>query len=128
MLSLIFLVLTMTNNLSYANDTTLSISIEHYNELCKINSIGVIRSAHSNEKFDQDNLLNKVSVNSYIQAIRLLKLDRISRVVGSRIGLEYALRQQNMDEALITNVFKLTDKEWGLHLSKKSPFMAKLAL
>jgi polar amino acid transport system substrate-binding protein len=61
-----------------------NISIEYYNELYELNSIGVIRSAHFNEKFDQDNLLNKVSVNSYSQAARLLKLDRISGVIGSR--------------------------------------------
>ncbi|TWX67617.1 hypothetical protein [Colwellia sp. C1TZA3] len=96
--------------------------------LYKLKSIGVIRNAHFNKKFDQDNLLNKVSVNSYSQAIRLLKLDCISSLVGSRARLEYALRQQNMDEALITNAFNLGYKEWGLHLSKKSPFMAQLAL
>jgi polar amino acid transport system substrate-binding protein len=65
-----------------------NISIEYYNELYELNSIGVIRSAYFNEKFDQDNLLNKVSVNSYSQAVYLLKLDRISGVVGSRKGLE----------------------------------------
>lgn len=136
-LALIFKNNIIANDVEYIGPLSLSkvlvltknnITIKHYNELYKLNSIGVIRSAHFNEKFDQDNLLNKVSVNSYSQAIRLLKLDRISSVVGSRIGLEYALRQQNMDEALITNAFKLGYKEWGLHLSKKSPFMAELAL
>jgi hypothetical protein len=30
--------------------------------------------------------------------------------------------------ALIANAFNLGDKEWGLHLLKKFPFMAELAL
>ncbi|MFT5635927.1 MAG: polar amino acid transport system substrate-binding protein [Cognaticolwellia sp.] len=44
------------------------------------------------------------------------------------MGLEYALRQQNMDESIITNAFSLGTKEWGLHLAKKSSFIALLPL
>ena len=73
-LALIFKNNLIANDVEYIGPLSLSkvlvlirnnITIEHYDELYKLNSIGVIRNAHFNEEFDQDNLLNKVSVNSY---------------------------------------------------------------
>jgi polar amino acid transport system substrate-binding protein len=43
----------------------------------------------------------------------MLKMTRVDGVVGSKIGLEYALRQQNMDLSLISNAFELGTKELG---------------
>lgn len=102
--------------------------IKEYKDLYLLDSIGVIRNAQFNKKFDQDKQLNKVNVSSYNQAIRLLKLKRIHAVIGSKIGLEYAIYQENMDKKLIANAFNFGEKESGLHLSKKSPLMKILPL
>ena len=104
------------------------IKILRYNDLYKLKNIAVVRNAQFNDRFDKDNALNKVSVDSYEQAIRMLKANRIDGVIGSMVGIEYALRQYNMDATLMENAFHLGDKEWGLHLSKKSPFISLLPL
>tara|TARA_R110000764_G_scaffold29279_3_gene68745 strand:- start:313 stop:1068 length:756 start_codon:yes stop_codon:yes gene_type:complete len=101
-------------------DTT----IKQYKDLYQLTRIAVIRSAQFNKKFDQDKRLNKISVNSYNQAIRLLKLNRINAVIGSKVGLEYALYQEKVDEDIMANAFYLGTKELGLHLAKKSPFIS----
>ena len=72
--------------------------------------------------------LNKVKVDSYKQAVNLLKMNRIDGIVGSKIGLEYTLRQQNTDNSLATNAFTLGRRELGLHLSKNSPYITLLPL
>lgn len=136
-LALIFKNSTIANHVEYIGPLSLSkvivltqnnTKIQDYDELYKLESIAVIRNAQFNEKFDQDNALNKVSVASYEQAIGMLKLKYVDGVIGSRVGLEYALRQQNMDESIITNAYSLGTKEWGLHLAKKSSFIALLPL
>ena len=103
-------------------------TVKHYKDLYQLDSIGVIRSAQFNNRFDQDELLKKVNVNSYSQAVKLLKLKRINAVIGSKIGLEYALYHENMSNELIADAFYLGDKELGLHLSKKSPLISNLPL
>ena len=103
-------------------------TVKHYKDLYQLDSIGVIRSAQFNNRFDQDELLKKVNVNSYSQAVKLLKLKRINAVIGSKIGLEYALYHENMSNELIADAFYLGDKELGLHLSKKSALISNLPL
>lgn len=100
-------------------------TINQYDDLQALKRIAVIRNAQFEKKFDQDKGLNKVSVDSYQQAIRMLKHGRVDAVIGSLIGLEYALLQQNMNQDMLSNVFYLGKKEWGLHLAKNSNF-AKL--
>lgn len=101
-------------------DTT----IRQYKDLYQLTRIAVIRNAQFNKIFDQDKQLDKISVSSYNQAIRLLKLNRINAVIGSKVGLEYALYQEKMDEDIMANAFYLGTKELGLHLAKKSPFIS----
>ena len=108
--------------------TPSDISIRCYNDLYQLKNIVVIRHAQFNEKFDQDNTLHKITVDSYEQAISMLKMARVDGVVGSKIGLEYALRQQNMDLSLISNAFELGTKELGLHLAKNSSFIPLLPI
>ena len=103
-------------------------SIRCYNDLYQLKNIAVIRHAQFNEQFDQDNALHKITLDSYDQAISMLKMNRIDGVIGSKIGLEYALRQQGMDLNLISNAFELDTKELGLHLAKKSSFITLLPL
>lgn len=108
--------------------TPSGISIRCYNDLYQLRNIAVIRHAQFNEQFDQDNTLHKITVDSYEQAISMLKMARVDGVIGSKIGLEYALRQQNMDLNLISNAFELGTKELGLHLAKNSSFITLLPL
>jgi polar amino acid transport system substrate-binding protein len=95
-------------------------SITTYADLSNLNAIAVIRSANYEHKFDNDNSLRKVPVENYAQAINMLKLGRVDGVVGSVIGLDYQLRRQNIDVNILTNAYVLGEKEWWLHLSKKS--------
>lgn len=97
-------------------------SITTYADLSNLNAIAVIRSANYEHKFDNDNSLNKVPVESYAQAIEMLKLGRVDGVVGSVIGLDYQLRIQNIDVNILTNAYVLGEKEWWLHLSKNTMF------
>ena len=99
------------------------IVIQHYKDVYQFKSIAVIRNAQFNNKFDQDKQLNKVNVSSYRQAVRLLKLQRVNAVIGSKVGLEYALHQEKLNEKIIANAFYLDEKESGLHISKKSPLI-----
>ncbi|MGB2738972.1 MAG: transporter substrate-binding domain-containing protein [Cognaticolwellia sp.] len=103
-------------------------ALRYYNDLYQLKNIAVIRHAQFNEQFDQDNALHKITVDSYDQAISMLKMNRVDGVIGSKIGLEYALRQQGMDLNLISNAFELGTKELGLHLAKKSSFITLLPL
>jgi len=136
-LALLFKNNTVTENVEYIGPLSMAKifiltqpnnTIRQYKDLYQLSSIAVIRSAQFNQKFDQDKRLNKVSVSSYNQAIRLLKLNRIDAVVGSEIGLEYALYQEKMEENIMANAFYLGAKELGLHLAKKSSFISMKAL
>ncbi|MFT7007626.1 MAG: polar amino acid transport system substrate-binding protein [Colwellia sp.] len=95
-------------------------SITSYADLSNLKAIAVIRSAHFENKFDNDNSLPKVPVESYAQAIKMFKLGRVDGVVGSVVGLDYQLRMQNVDVNILTNAYVLGEKEWWLHLSKNS--------
>jgi polar amino acid transport system substrate-binding protein len=97
-------------------------SITSYADLSNLKAIAVIRSAHFENKFDNDNSLIKVHVENYAQAIKMFKLGRVDGVVGSVVGLDYQLRMQNIDVNILINAYVLGEKEWWLHLSKNSRF------
>lgn len=88
----------------------------------------MIRNAQFDRKFDHDSQLNKVSVDTYEQAIKLFKAQQVDGVIGSKIGLEYALHRQNMKKEFIANAYPVGRHELGIHLAKKSPFVALLPL
>jgi len=98
-------------------------SINSYHDLSKLRAIAVIRNAHFIDKFDNDKTLNKVNVDSYRQAMTMLKFNRVDAIIGSRIGLEYAMQQLSVEQELLNNAFTLGTKEWWLHISKQSPFL-----
>jgi len=98
-------------------------SINSYQALSKLRAIAVIRNAHFINKFDNDKTLNKVNVDSYKQAMTMLKFNHVDAIIGSRVGLEYAMQQLDMKQELLSNAFILGTKEWWLHLSKKSPYL-----
>ena len=102
-------VLTRTKNL-----------ISAYEDLAKLKHIAVIRKAHFEARFDKDSQLNKVPVESYLQALQMFKLNRVEAVVGSVSGLEYAMQELKMNVSLVKSAYQLGHKEWWLHLSKKS--------
>ncbi len=97
-------------------------SINTYEDLSNLKAIAVIRAANFDNKFDNDNALPKVQVESYEQAIKMFKLGRVDGVVGSIVGLDYQLRIQNVDVNILSRAYVLGEKEWWLHLSKKSLF------
>ena len=136
-LAMIFKNSTIANDVEYIGPLSLSkvivitkksITIRRYHDLYKLKNIAVIRNAQFSKTFDQDKALNKVDVASYEQAIRMLKNNRVDGVVGSWVGIEYALHQQDIETSLMVNAFELGHKEWGLHLSKKSPYISLLPL
>ena len=92
--------------------------ITQYADLSKLNTIAVIRKANFEDKFDNDSSLNKVAVESYAQAIMMFNLGRVDAVVGSVIGLDYQLRAQQLDVAMLNNAYVLGEKEWWLHVRK----------
>tara|TARA_R110000737_G_scaffold71823_2_gene100351 strand:+ start:1083 stop:1877 length:795 start_codon:yes stop_codon:yes gene_type:complete len=108
--------------------TKKSITIRRYQDLYKLKNIAVIRNAQFSDAFDQDKALNKVDVVSYEKAIRMLELKLVDGVIGSQVGIEYALSRHGLDINLMTNSFELGSKEIGLHLSKKSPYISLLPL
>lgn len=96
--------------------------IKKYQDLTSLNNIAVIRNAQFEAKFDNDQALNKISVDSYQQAINMFKHKRVDAVIGSKVGLDYAFQQSNINKSLLNHAYQLGHKEWGLHLSKKSQF------
>jgi polar amino acid transport system substrate-binding protein len=131
-LALIFKNTSIENNVDYigpvSNSRIVVVSqadtlIKNYDDLYALNNIAVIRNAQFEETFDQDKKLNKALVDSYQQAVSMLKHGRIDAVIGSLIGIEYALRQQSMSNDILSKAFNLGRKEWGFHLSKKSKYI-----
>lgn len=98
------------------------IKIDIYDDLYALNNIAVIRNAQFEEKFDQDAKLNKANVDNYKQAVNMLKHGRVDAVIGSLVGIEYALHQEKMSKEFLAQSFSLGKKEWGLHLAKESKF------
>ena len=136
-LALIFKNSTLKNDVAYIGPLSLSdiviitqkdIKLQRYEDLHELVSIAVLRRIQINNRFDKDTALNKQNIGSLEQGIRMLKYNRVSAVIGSRIGLEYALRMQDMDLSLMDNALHLGTKEWGLHLANKSLFMTDLPL
>ncbi len=97
--------------------------VNSYDDLYRLSNIAVIRNAQFEKNFDQDKKLNKAHVDSYQQAVSMLKHGRVDAVIGSLIGIEYALHQQSMSNDVLSKAFHLGTKEWGLHLSKKSKYI-----
>jgi polar amino acid transport system substrate-binding protein len=95
--------------------------IAQYSDLQKLRAIAVIRNASFESKFDQDETLNKFSVDSYTKALKMFNLGRVDGIVGSIVGLEYASTQVHVKIDKLS-VFQLGDKEWWLHFAKKSSF------
>lgn len=108
--------------------TPINKPILRYEDLKQLNKIAVIRNAQFNQKFDQDIALNKVEIDNYTQAISMLKMKRVDGVIGSRIGLEYALRLQGVDTSSLAEALPLGQHELGLHVAKKSPFISLVPL
>ena len=50
----------------------------------------------------------------------MFEAERLDAVAGSFFGLEYSMKQLNMDPKLLDNIFILGYKEWWLHISNKS--------
>ncbi|MEH6347989.1 MAG: transporter substrate-binding domain-containing protein [Bermanella sp.] len=94
--------------------------VSHYEELASLNFIAVIRKAHFEPRFDNDTNIKKVAVESYLQALNMFSFDRVDAVVGSLSGLEYAMQELNLNVNLLENAYYLSDKEWWLHISKKT--------
>jgi len=93
---------------------------KNYQELAALESIAVIRKAQFSTRFDQDNGLNKVYVESYEQGLKLLRKGRVEAIIGSEVGLRFGMDHLNMNSKVLTTALKIGDKEWWLHLSKKS--------
>jgi len=100
-----------------------NIDITRYQDLLKLEAIAVIRNAQFDDQFDNDKTLNKVSVDSYKQAMVMLKFNRVDAVIGSLVGIEYAVHQQELEQKLLDTEFTVGEKEWWLHLSKKSLYI-----
>ena len=134
-LALIFKNSSISNDIDYIGPVSYSkivvasqnnISVKSYADLKNLKNIAVIRNAEFNSDFDNDKSLHKVSVDSYQQAIRMLKHKRVDAVIGSLVGIDYALQQQNMSKNILQNALYISKKEWGLHISKSSQFQSLL--
>ncbi|PKG85366.1 hypothetical protein CXF85_07195 [Colwellia sp. 75C3] len=100
--------------------TAIDAPIHEYSELKNLTAIAVIRNAQFEHKFDQDESLNKVSVESYSQAVKMFNRGRVDAVIGSLVGLDYELRAQNLNLKMLDSAFHLGNKEWWLHVSNKT--------
>lgn len=96
-LALIFKNSTLKNDVAYIGPLSLSdiviitqkdIKLQRYEDLHELESIAVLRRIQINNRFDKDTALNKLNIGSLEQGIRMLKYNRVSAVIGSRIGLE----------------------------------------
>jgi len=92
---------------------------QSYHQLKALQGIAVIRKAQFQTQFDQDNTLKKIYVESYQQGLKMLKIGRVEAIIGSELGLSYAMKQLNMDPHILKQAFRLGEKEWWLHLAKK---------
>lgn len=103
--------------------TSSETSVTQYEDLYQLKAIAVIRNASFESRFDHDPQINKTFVANYAQAVMMFKAKRVDAIIGSEVGLEYALTQKVLNsEQLIKNSFFLGHKEWWVHLAKKSKY------
>jgi len=95
--------------------------LTHYRDLKHLTSIAVIRKANFHARFDQDQEIRKIPVENYAQGLKMFQNGRVDGIIGSQLGLEYAMAQVNMDIHLLRQAFHLGNRDWWLHFSKKSP-------
>ena len=94
--------------------------IKSYEDLYKLKRIAVIRKASYEARFDKDQNLNKVEVENYQQEILLLQSHRVEAIVGSELGLQFAIDQIGADPREWEDPFILGYKEVWVHFSNRS--------
>jgi polar amino acid transport system substrate-binding protein len=101
-------------------------NIKSYDDLQNI-IIGKTRGTHLSERFDNDEDLNVIELNSYGQAAQMLKHGRIDAIAGSALVLSFQLKKYGvLDKVDINNKLTLGEKEQWLQLSKKSTHLNKI--
>jgi ABC-type amino acid transport substrate-binding protein len=89
--------------------------------------IGKTRGTRLSRKFDTDTSLNKLDLDNYQQAARMLDAGRINAIAGSGVVLAHQLSLiGSLESVNLTGAFVLGSREQWLLLSKKSKHLDKI--
>jgi len=99
-----------------------------YLDLKQLQGIAVIRKAQYQVDFDQDRELNKIYVESYQQGLKMLKVGLVEAIIGSELGLSYAMKQLAINPSILKQAYHLGNKETWLHLSKTDNHRALISI
>ncbi len=88
-------------------------------------SIAVLRGARYFDRFDADTTLNRVAVDEYVSALRLVVMGRVDTVVIPELQALWLLRQTGMPLQIAP--YRETGRDSYIVLSRASPLMAQRA-
>ncbi|ARU56238.1 family 3 extracellular solute-binding protein [Oleiphilus messinensis] len=121
---------TLSSDVTYVGEVSKSkvviiprkgVSVDCYEDLYKLNDIAVVRRANYEPRFDSDSKLNKVPVLDYVLGMRMMMANRMDAIIGSQSGLQETIHTIGSDWTALGEPFLLSEKEWWVHLSRKSP-------
>ncbi|WP_207611470.1 transporter substrate-binding domain-containing protein [Alteromonas sp. 5E99-2] len=96
--------------------------IRTYQDLHTLNSIAVVRGANFDNRFDNDEQLDKYFVRDYTQGVKMFKRKRAEGIIGALEGLDYSFRKAGVFETDHGEPVYLSDKETWLHVSNNSSY------
>lgn len=101
--------------------------IKTYQDLYALKSIAVVRGANFDNRFDNDEHLDKYFVRDYTQGVKMFKRKRAGAIIGALEGLDYSFRKADLFETDYGEPVYLSDKEVWLHVSNTSSYAQQAA-
>jgi polar amino acid transport system substrate-binding protein len=86
-------------------------------------SIAVLRGASYFDRFDADTTLNRIAVDDYVSALRLVAMGRVDTVVIPELQALWLLRQTGLPLQIAP--YRETGRDSYIVLSRASPLMAQ---
>lgn len=103
------------------------LSLTRYEDLNGLN-IGVTRGTMLNDRFDADESLIRVEVNSYKQLVKMMAAGRLDAIAGSLNSIAVELKKADVEASVnLAGSLSLGWREQWLQLSRKSEHVQKIA-
>ena len=104
------------------------LEIKKYQDLYRLNKIGVERGARVSPSFDQDSTLMKIEITKLDQLFKMLDLRRLDVVVGNEMVMDYMIKELGLHGKFQKTPFRFKSiGEEYLVISKKSPHAKRFA-
>lgn len=100
--------------------------VNDYSELQLDKKVGVMTSSSINDRFNNDNEIDKVMIPKYDNAVSMLSARRVDAIVGNIFAYIYIAKKQAVLEKLSLPGLYLGHREQWLQISKKSKVLKRL--